>query len=92
MNVESVQDGPERELEYPADLQCPDHGTPVRRSAGDARSLTSPCGCSFAVRDGIPRFVPPSTYADGFGLQWKTFRRTQLDSHTETTILSLIHI
>ena len=86
MNVESVQGHPEHELLYPADLQCPTHGTPVRRSPQDATSLTSSCGCSFPVRNGIPRFVPPSTYADGFGLQWKTFRRTQLDSYTGTTI------
>lgn len=26
------------------------------------------------------------TYADAFGLQWKVFRRTQLDSYTQTTI------
>jgi SAM-dependent methyltransferase len=27
-----------------------------------------------------------SNYADAFGLQWKTFRKTQLDSHTRTTL------
>jgi len=26
------------------------------------------------------------TYSDAFGLQWKAFRRTQLDSHTHTTL------
>jgi SAM-dependent methyltransferase len=34
----------------------------------------------FPIRDFIPRFVPESNYADNFGMQWNTFRRTQLDS------------
>jgi SAM-dependent methyltransferase len=38
------------------------------------------------VVGGIPRFVGLSNYASGFGLQWKTFRQTQLDSFTGTTI------
>jgi SAM-dependent methyltransferase len=39
-----------------------------------------------ACRDGIPRFVAGSNYADAFGLQWNTYRLTQLDSFTGTTI------
>jgi SAM-dependent methyltransferase len=35
---------------------------------------------------GIPRFVDSANYASGFGLQWNTFRKTQLDSHTGLTI------
>jgi 2-polyprenyl-3-methyl-5-hydroxy-6-metoxy-1,4-benzoquinol methylase/uncharacterized protein YbaR (Trm112 family) len=35
---------------------------------------------SYASRGGIPRFVPDSTYADNFGMQWNKFRQTQLDS------------
>jgi 2-polyprenyl-3-methyl-5-hydroxy-6-metoxy-1,4-benzoquinol methylase len=27
-----------------------------------------------------------STYADAFGLQWKTYRKTQLDTYTKTTL------
>ncbi len=30
----------------------------------------------------MPRFVPESNYADNFGMQWNTFRKTQLDSHS----------
>lgn len=41
---------------------------------------------SVPCRDGIPRFVPSSTYADAFGEQWKIYRLTQLDSHTGTSI------
>ena len=36
----------------------------------------------YPIRDGIPRVVPESNYADGFGMQWKKFRKTQLDSHS----------
>jgi SAM-dependent methyltransferase len=36
---------------------------------------------------GIPRFIPPtSTYADAFGVQWKVFLKTQLDSFTRLPI------
>lgn len=36
----------------------------------------------YPVRNGIPRFVPQSNYADNFGMQWNHFRQTQLDSHS----------
>lgn len=36
----------------------------------------------YQIREFIPRFVPPSNYADNFGMQWNAFRRTQLDSHS----------
>jgi 2-polyprenyl-3-methyl-5-hydroxy-6-metoxy-1,4-benzoquinol methylase/uncharacterized protein YbaR (Trm112 family) len=36
----------------------------------------------YPIRNGIPRFVPESNYADNFGTQWNYFRRTQLDSHS----------
>ncbi len=32
------------------------------------------------ISKAIPRFVPPSNYADNFGLQWNEYRSTQLDS------------
>lgn len=32
------------------------------------------------IENGIPRFVPKQNYASNFGLQWNTFRSTQLDS------------
>jgi SAM-dependent methyltransferase len=46
----------------------------------------SDCEMRFPVVNGIPRFVPESNYADNFGLQWNSFRHTQLDSHSGTTI------
>jgi SAM-dependent methyltransferase len=52
-----------------------------RLAQPDADSLLcAACGQSYAVRDGIPRFVPADNYASSFGLQWSVFRRTQLDS------------
>jgi SAM-dependent methyltransferase len=42
----------------------------------------------FERRGGIPRFVDGGTYSDAFGAQWKRYRRTQLDSHTGTTLSS----
>ena len=36
---------------------------------------------------GIPRMASQSGhYTDAFGLQWKTYCRTQLDSYTKTTL------
>ena len=39
----------------------------------------------YPIRDGIPRVVPESNYADSFGMQCK-FRKTQLDSHSGQSI------
>ena len=36
----------------------------------------------YPIRNGIPRFVPQTNYADNFGMQWNHFRQTQLDSHS----------
>lgn len=38
---------------------------------------------SFEILNGIPRLVPTQEYASNFGLQWNTFRLTQLDSYTK---------
>lgn len=58
---------------------------------GQARienGILSCTGCSdnFEIRNGIPRFVPASNYADSFGFQWNRHDVTQLDSHCGTTI------
>ena len=39
-----------------------------------------------SVKDGIPSFVEEESYSDPFGLQWQTWAKTQLDSHTGLTI------
>ena len=48
--------------------------------------LTCESGCRVPIVKDIPRFVPAEKYASAFGRQWKMFRKTQLDSHTGTTI------
>lgn len=67
-------------------LCCPAHGAPLALLPPPSHCFRCPQGCSYPVVRGIPRFVPDEGYAASFGLQWTTFRRTQLDSHTGTTI------
>jgi protein-L-isoaspartate O-methyltransferase len=43
-------------------------------------------GCRYPILNAIPRFVLVNNYASSFGLQWNTFRTTQLDSCTGLTI------
>ncbi len=62
---------------------CPVHGEHLTGSAG---TLQCSAGCTFPVVDGIARFAGDSTYAAAFGLQWQTYRRTQLDSYTALPI------
>ncbi len=40
----------------------------------------------YQIKGNIPRFVPTSNYSDSFGFQWNKFRKTQLDSFSETNI------
>lgn len=40
------------------------------------------CHSTFLIRNGLPRFVPASNYAESFGFQWNLHARTQLDSHS----------
>ncbi|MFN6962561.1 MAG: methyltransferase domain-containing protein [Pyrinomonadaceae bacterium] len=44
------------------------------------------CDASYAVTNGIPRFVPADNYAASFGYQWNRFRREQIDSYNGTTL------
>lgn len=73
-------------------LICPKSGEPMQpvpasdEITADTTALSSSGGRSYPVVDGIPRFVPSENYAAAFGLQWKTFRQTQLDSYTGTSI------
>lgn len=62
---------------------CPVHACALLQGAD---SLVCPQGEIFAIRDGIPRFVDGSTYADAFGAQWKRYRLTQLDSYSRAPI------
>lgn len=64
---------------------CPQHRFPLNLSS-DKASYNCLAGCRFEIRNQIPRFVSPENYAKSFGLQWNTFRKTQLDSFTGTSI------
>ena len=52
-------------------------------------SLKSEDNEEFKIINGIPRFVDNMNYAYAFGLQWNTFVKTQLDSHTGTSITAV---
>lgn len=47
------------------------------------------CGGRHAIRDGVPRFVPPSSdYCGNFGFQWRRWKTIQIDrlsGHTLST-------
>jgi hypothetical protein len=81
-------------MRVPPELRCLPHGEPFVPAGGPAGStaveqaawLACPVGCAVPVVRGIPRFVPSDGYAAAFGWQWTHFRRSQLDSHTGTTI------
>lgn len=66
----------EREWLYEL-LACPSCGGSLDASSD---ALTCRSGHAFPVVDGIPRFTPPSSYADSFGFEWTSFPRLQLDS------------
>ena len=69
-------------------LRCPVTGSPLRLTdsqleGGRVRTgtlVSEAGGHLFPIREFVPRFVPASNYADNFGMQWNTFRQTQLDS------------
>ena len=40
----------------------------------------------YIIKGEIPRFVDSNNYSQAFGLQWKKFQRTQLDSYSNANI------
>lgn len=70
----------------PPELVCLDHALPLVEREGEGqlppRHLACPSGCRYPVVHGIPRCANTSRYASAFGLQWKVFQTTQLDSET----------
>jgi 2-polyprenyl-3-methyl-5-hydroxy-6-metoxy-1,4-benzoquinol methylase len=67
---------------WPAML-CPEDGLPL---ADHDSELSCSQQHRWRIHGGIPRLAPSGHYTDSFGLQWNIYRRTQLDSYTETTI------
>src|SRR5882724_7301789 len=74
-------------MNLPPQVCCPKHSQPLTAAPVDSPlALRCAAGCSVPVVRDIPRFVDSSNYASAFGLQWTTFRRTQLDSYSGTNI------
>ena len=69
----------------PADVElaCPADGAKLSRASA---SITCEDGCRWEVVNSIPRFVAGRHYSEPFGLQWRTFPKVQLDSHTGLSI------
>ncbi len=65
-------------------VNWPEWYCPLHRSflVEQGKHLVCPDGHAFVLKNGIPRFVNASNYADAFGAQWKRHRLTQLDSYT----------
>lgn len=42
------------------------------------------CQVKYPIKNSIPRFITYNYYADSFGIQWKTFVKTQLDDNNKT--------
>jgi len=60
------------------------HNTPLYLEGGELRSKE---GGKYKIIHNIPRILPEmSNYADAFGQQWNRWKKTQLDSYTQTTI------
>jgi 2-polyprenyl-3-methyl-5-hydroxy-6-metoxy-1,4-benzoquinol methylase len=66
------------------EIVCPDDWLSLTQAEG---GLRCPRGHYWRNYLGIARMVPhTNSYTDAFGLQWKTYRQTQLDSYTQTTL------
>jgi SAM-dependent methyltransferase len=61
-------------------LSCGDGALSIQD--GGKRLTCSKCDAVYPVVNGVPRFVQREHYAQSFGLQWNTHRKTQLDSYT----------
>ena len=67
------------------DVICPVDGQALIPHGGAKLLCTQ--GHEWVTEVGIPRMLRDRrNYADAFGLQWKTFRKTQLDSYCGTNI------
>lgn len=75
-------------MNLPPELCCLEHSKPftAEPTAESPSILKCPDGCNVSVVRNVPRFVELSNYASAFGMQWNTFRKTQLDSYTGTSI------
>jgi SAM-dependent methyltransferase len=61
----------------------PKTGQPLKPHEGN---LLSDSGEKYSIVKSIPRFVPADNYASAFGLQWKTFSKTQHDKYDQSSL------
>src|SRR5256885_11739845 len=74
-----------RDVSVFPEIVCPLDGQPLNATA--AKLVCTKGGHEWSVDAGIPRMIADRhNYADAFGLQWNTFRKTQLDSQCGTDI------
>ena len=71
-------------------FKCPQSGQALYLKSDSIRSevdpnevidgwlITKNGDYKYPIRNGIPRFVPKTNYADSFGMQWNKFAQTQL--------------
>jgi len=62
---------------------CPIHKTALQCDNG---CFSCDSGCTYRTVSGIPCFVDGKHYASSFGLQWRIYSKTQLDSYTGVPI------
>ena len=60
-------------------LRDPENNLPIEVNENE---IISQSGNRYKIIEDIPRFVETSNYSDNFGLQWKKFSKTQLDSYS----------
>lgn len=74
-----VPQGADVQLPWSHALRCPRCRGPLRVESG---LRCDSCEATYPIDNGIPRFVSPDNYAEGFGYQWNQHRLTQLDSYS----------
>ena len=66
------------------EVVCPEDGNPL---TVEQDGLVCRSGHRWRNESGIIRMIAqPENYTASFGLQWNTYRKTQLDSYTKTTL------
>ena len=77
-------------------LKCPKSGqklsflsdNPLLDEVFNGSLISEDAKHHYPIKNGIPRFVNESNYADNFGMQWNHFSKTQLDSFSGHNISS----
>lgn len=69
--------------EFLKQLQCPRCAAALTAAAGSAELRCPPCGRSYCIADGIPRFVEEQHLAS-FGLQWNKYEVAHDDEDRAT--------